>query len=273
MKSNNISFTDKIRLKSIKDFGSQWDHYKENQGYFASLKLFRDIIEPLLKLESFDNKVIAEVGSGNGRIIDMLYQTNASSIYSIEPSEGYKLIEQKYLDQSERIKIINKSGHDFCITSQVDIILSIGVLHHIPDPDAVLNNCLKNLKPGGKIFIWLYGREGNIIYINAITILRIITTKIPDSFLKIIVEVIYLLLSIYMRLSLYIKLPMKGYINNVICKMDAKSQKQIIFDQLNPIYAKYYKKDEVFDLLARNGFRNIRINHRHSYSYSALAYK
>ena len=98
-----------IKNKSIKDFGSQWELYNDNQGYHASLDLFKDIIEPLININDFDGKVIAEVGSGNGRIVNMIAQTKASLIYAIEPSVGYKVIKDKFSNCDQRIKVINGS--------------------------------------------------------------------------------------------------------------------------------------------------------------------
>ena len=264
---------DNLKLQSIKDFGNQWELYSENKGYHASLILFKDIIEPLLSLEDFDQKLVAEVGSGNGRIIEMLTKTEAAHIYSIEPSDGYKLIKKKFSNRKKRITAIKSTGELFTTSKKLDLILSIGVLHHIPKPDIVLLNCLNNLKSGGRIFVWLYGQEGNHIYLFIIRILRIFTIRMPDKLLKRLVDLIYFPLSLYIKLSSFFRLPMSGYMNKVIGKMDSESKKQIIFDQLNPIYSKYYKYNEVLDLLTRNGFKDIKIHCRHGYSYSASAIK
>tara|TARA_B100000401_G_scaffold63467_1_gene37615 strand:- start:354 stop:545 length:192 start_codon:yes stop_codon:yes gene_type:complete len=60
---------------------------------------------------------------------------------------------------------------------------------------------------------------------------------------------------------------------NVIGRMSDKNQKLTIFDQLNPLYSKYYKKSEVYELLAKNGFINVNVFKRHGYSYSAVGIK
>ena len=45
-----------------------------------------------------------------------------------------------------------------------DFIYSIGVLHHLPDPEAAFQNLLRYLKPQGEIQIYLYWRpEGQPI--------------------------------------------------------------------------------------------------------------
>ena len=68
-------------------------------------------------------------------------------------------------------------------------------------------------------------------------------------------------------------LPFKLYLENVYSKMSYNQQKVIIFDQLNPDYAKYYSKKEAIELLNRAGFRNVRIEHRYKYSWSVVGTK
>ena len=41
----------------------------------------------------------------------------------------------------------------------------------------------------------------------------------------------------------------------------------MIFDQLNPAYAKYYKKNEIEKELLDAGFNKLQFHHRHGYSW------
>tara|TARA_B100001121_G_scaffold297019_1_gene303018 strand:- start:851 stop:1009 length:159 start_codon:yes stop_codon:yes gene_type:complete len=47
----------------------------------------------------------------------------------------------------------------------------------------------------------------------------------------------------------------------------------VVFDQLNPKYSKYYKKNEVVDLLNDAGFEVDKIFHRDNYSWTAIGIK
>lgn len=44
----------------------------------------------------------------------------------------------------------------------------------------------------------------------------------------------------------------------------------MIYDQLNPAYAKYYRRDEARALLEDAGFQDVRLHHRHGYSWTVL---
>jgi hypothetical protein len=59
----------------------------------------------------------------------------------------------------------------------------------------------------------------------------------------------------------------------VIGKMSREKRRLVIYDQLNPEYARYYTRDEARDLLARNGFGDVRLHHRHGYSWTVMGIK
>ena len=60
---------------------------------------------------------------------------------------------------------------------------------------------------------------------------------------------------------------------NVLKKCSFEKRKYIIFDQLNPAYSKYYKKEEVITLLTKSGFNKFEIINRYQYSWTAIAIK
>ena len=55
--------------------------------------------------------------------------------------------------------------------------------------------------------------------------------------------------------------------------MSFKDRVYLIFDQLNPEYAKYYTRDEIKDLFKNAGFRDIKIHHKQNYSWSIVGTK
>ena len=60
-------------------------------------------------------------------------------------------------------------------------------------------------------------------------------------------------LLIFMQ-SFTFELPMKKYLVERFMKNNFKNRTHIIFDQLNPEYAKFYKKEEICELIEKNGF-------------------
>jgi hypothetical protein len=60
---------------------------------------------------------------------------------------------------------------------------------------------------------------------------------------------------------------------SVLEKMSPNKRRLIIYDQLKPAYAKYYTRQEAINLLENVGFINVRIHHRHGYSWTVIGAK
>ena len=69
---------------------------------------------------------------------------------------------------------------------EIDYVFSLGVIHHIPDAEIVCEKIYSSLKKGGKFIIWLYGKEGNKIYLFIFDNLRKVTKYLTDKILKLI---------------------------------------------------------------------------------------
>ena len=66
---------------------------------------------------------------------------------------------------------------------------------------------------------------------------------------------------------------MKNYMQSHLAKLNRKQRKLTIYDQLNPAYAKYYRKSEAINLLKKNFFIDIKTYHRHGYSWTVIGNK
>tara|TARA_Y100000590_G_scaffold367130_1_gene426954 strand:- start:310 stop:1092 length:783 start_codon:yes stop_codon:yes gene_type:complete len=257
---------------SIKDFGSQFKQHDKIDNYWGSVDMLKDIVKPF-DLNLIKNKIVSEIGIGSGRIIKNLAKFYPKKIYAVEPSDSIEVAKRN--NQDSKIDILYKkiSGQNINFNSEIDYIFSLGVLHHIPDPDKVCRNIYNSLKKGGKAIIWLYGKENNFLYIIIFNNLRKITKFLPDFLLNIISFLLNCFLSIYIFLCNFINLPLKKYINEVLKKCSFKKRHYIIFDQLNPAYSKYYTREEVKALLENSGFKKVEIFNRHNYSWTAIAEK
>ena len=68
-------------------------------------------------------------------------------------------------------------------------------------------------------------------------------------------------------------LPLSNYLSNVYMRFPAAERRLVILDQINPRWAKYYSRDEAEALLHGAGFRNVRLHHRHGYSWTVCGSK
>jgi SAM-dependent methyltransferase len=267
---------DSIEEKTIQEFGDQWANYGDNEGYYGSLELFKDLTMPLLDPHSLAGKTAVEIGSGTGRIVNMLLEAGAAHVYAIEPSaEGFEMLKQnvKNMARPDAVTTIKARGDSWSLNEQVDFIFSIGVIQFIPDPIPTIKTTFDALKPGGQLFIWLYSYEGNEFYLRVIEPIRKITTRLPHLVLRGIIELLYGFVYLYRSLSRIIPLPLRSYLENVLWQYSPEKRRLVIYDQLNPTYSKYYREHEAKQLLEDSGFRNVKLHHRHGYSWSVIGQK
>jgi SAM-dependent methyltransferase len=190
----------------------------------------------------------------------------------VEPSDSFSVLVRNILN-SERVTCLRITGDRLSAYGDLDYIFSIGVLHHIPNPKPVVEAAFKALRPGGHFWVWLYGKEGNEFYLALIKPLRILTRKLPHLALASIVWFIYYPLNLYTRLCHRFPLPLREYLLSIFEKMSPEKRRLIIYDQLNPAYAKYYTKSEAMKLLLDGGFINVRVHHHHGYSWTVIGTK
>ncbi len=271
-----MTSVDTLRDQTVNDFGDQWSKYTENEGYYGSVEMLIDILGPLVDIKDLQGAVVAEIGSGTGRIVSMLLDAGVKHVYAVEPSEGAFGSLKENIKKMERgcdVTAVNALGHEFELDEKVDYIFSIGVVHHIPDPKPVIEAAKRNLKEDGRLVLWLYGYEGNEFYIRIFDTLRIITTRLPHALLNVSVWTLYFCLIVYYFVGKIIPVPLYPYIKNVLWPMTPANRRLVIYDQLNPAYAKYYKKDEASELLEDAELYDIKLYHRHEYSWSVIGHK
>jgi hypothetical protein len=63
---------------------------------------------------------------------------------------------------------------------------------------------------------------------------------------------------------------MRAYMRGVIAHYGWRHYFLTIFDQLNPAYAKYYRREEALELMEKAGFADVRLYHRHGYSWTVV---
>lgn len=267
-----MSPTKGLSERTIDDFGEQWSHFTHQTGYLGSVDLLSDIIEPLLSVNDVRGKHVAEIGSGSGRVVGMLLQAGVERVTAIEPSQSCDVIREKYKEDL-RVKILQEAGESFHSDSEYDFVLSLGVLHHISDPSKVVQAAYSALKPGGKFCAWLYAKEGNEIYLGFVNPIRRLTTVMPHHLLMDLVGVLSGVTLVYGKLCKYLRLPMRKYFLEFFNKLDAKGRRLTIYDQLNPAYARYYRKEEAVKLLESGGFKDVSLHYRHGYSWTAVGTK
>lgn len=264
---------ERLGHQTIADFGEQWAAYRDNDGYYGSLDLFRDMFGALLSPEDVRGCRVLEIGSGTGRIVNMLLAAGAAHVVAVEPSAAFDALAENTRAHADRVTLLRTTGESVPPSGDLDFVFSVGVLHHIPDPDPVVRAAHAALRPGGRMAAWLYGREGNGLYLALLRPLLAVTRRLPHALLAALARLIDLPLVAYIALCRLLPLPLAGYMRRVMARLDPAKRRLTVYDQLNPAYAKYYTQQEARELLFRAGFRDVIVHHRHGYSWSVLGTK
>ena len=262
----------KIKEKTIDDFGEQWTEYPGNEGIYASIETLQDLCGPLFDIKNFQGLKVADIGSGSGRIVNMLLDAGATHVVAVEPSKAFEVLLENTRARKDKITYLKVPGDEFA-ELDMDMVVSFGVIHHIHEPDDTMKAIYNSLKSKGKVIIWLYGLEGNQLYLFFAKPLRMLTKRMPHKVLHYFAKFLDFFLSLYIKACSHVNLPMHRYMNNVLAKWTPRIRFVTIYDQLNPAYAKYYKKEEAAALLERAGFKKVRLYHRHGYSWTVIAEK
>jgi SAM-dependent methyltransferase len=264
---------DSIERKTIQDFGQQWTQYRDNSGFYGSPEIFEDMFGALLPLAEVRGKRVADIGSGTGRIVRILLAGGAAHVVAVEPSDAFEVLVENTKDDAERITYLHALGEELPLDLDIDLVITFGVLHHIPNPAPVMERCLRALKPGGRMVAWLYGWEGNETYLRIAVPMRKLTTRLPHRALALTSKMLNLGLDVYIPLAKRLPVPLAGYMKNVVANLTREKRELVIYDQLCPAYARYYRESEARALFEDAGFEDVRLHHRHGYSWTVSGRK
>ncbi len=259
--------------KTAAAFGWQWQHFDEMHNEFEVQ--FLDWLEPIGR-DFFAGKRVLDAGCGNGRHAYLASSFGAREVVALDLSDAV-VAAQRSLEERDGVHVVQgdllrpplrtvASGGGF------DLVYSIGVLHHLPDPAAGFASLLRFVRPGGTIAIWVYGHENNGLVRNVVEPLRRLSTRLPTPMLRFVAWPMALgfhgaAVLVYRPLHgtrLGRALPLDEYLASV-ADFSFRQNYGIVFDQLAAPTAAYLKRDEI-----ERWFRpldDVVVSHRHGNSW------
>ena len=143
----------------IDGFGHEWAafDYAETETAEALDVQFAAYCAPL-DLSQFDpdTSVAGDFGAGSGRWSSRL-APYFSRVYALEPSNGASSVLKSKFTGDPKIVILQETvGTNSIPVGSLDLAMSLGVLHHIPDTALAIKDVARSIKPGGIFFCYLY---------------------------------------------------------------------------------------------------------------------
>ena len=173
------------------------------------------------------------------------------------------------LAQFQNVEIRKQSIYEIPETDLFDIAFSIGVVHHLSDPDAAVARLARVAKPGGLVLVWLYGRENNAWIVRLFNPIRhLLFSRMPLG----LVHALSWPLTVLLWCSLRLGFPRAPYYR-LIRSFSFDHLRAIVFDHMIPRIARYYTRAEAESLLVQAGLTEIRSTWVNENSWSVIGRK
>ena len=250
----------------IDSFGHEWAafDYTKSETDDVLDSQFLAYCAPI-DLSQFNAKssVAADFGAGSGRWASRLLP-HFSLVYALEPSNGAnKVLKDKFSKESRMTILQETVGANSIPAGSLDLAMSLGVLHHIPDTGLAIKDVASKIKGGGIFLCYLYYKlENKPLYYRGLfwtaNSLRWVISRLPYALRRLIARVIAAL--IYLPLARTSKLlgsrgkdvsnfPLHHYANMpfVMLQNDA-------LDRFGTRLEQRFSKKEITEMLGSAGF-------------------
>ncbi len=240
-------------MSSTKRFGFEWATYSELEPYEKEYeKQFLNWVYPLAP-SYFTGKSILDAGCGMGRNSYWCLHWGAHDLVAFDANERTVAAARRTLKPFPQARVVLADIYDLPWENQFDLVLSIGVIHHLAEPIKAAAQLKKALSPGGEILLWVYSRpgfEGWLFWLDPIR--RQCTSKISPPVLHLLTYVA----SIPFYVWLHAGWSKRPYFRQ-LRSFSFSHVHSILFDQLLPDIARYLSHEEAAALLA--GFTDVSV--------------
>lgn len=177
----------------IKSFGEEWQKFDsfDDRDFQRLGQMYFDIIPESLKNK---NSQVMDMGCGTGRWTKFLAPM-VGHIDAVDPSIAI-FVADKLLKDTPNVRLTKASSDTLPFgDNSFDMVMSIGVLHHIPDTLQAMKDCVKKIKPGGYLYVYLYyNLENRSLFYKGMFALahlvRKIVSSLPSKLKKIVCDIL-----------------------------------------------------------------------------------
>jgi len=250
----------------IESFGHEWAAF-DYGGSDADVALdaqFLAYCAPI-DLSHFNAKtsIAADFGAGSGRWTIRILPY-FSLVYALEPSNGACKVLKKKFSNDSRVTILQETvGSSSIPVGSLDLAMSLGVLHHIPDTGLAIKDIAVKIKSGGVFLCYLYYKldDKPLIYRGmfwASNLLRWVISRLPYTMrrmlARIIATVIYLPLGRIAKLLKDSGREISNFPLHHYAEMPFIMLQNDALDRFGTRLEKRFSKQEITNMLKNSGF-------------------
>jgi SAM-dependent methyltransferase len=255
-----------IDKKVVDEFGEEWLKFYEHDDELVKKggEEYFDILNgDMINSQTY----ILDVGCGTGRWAKYL-APKVGFIEAVDPSNAI-FAADKLLGKIKNVRLSKASIETLPFADETfDFVMSIGVLHHIPDTKKALTDCVKKVKKGGYFFVYLYynlDRRGPFYksLFELSNLLRKIISKLPGKIKHFVCDVLaiifYMPFILAGRLFNFLgfkdlakRMPLHGYQNRsfFMIRNDA-------LDRFGTRLEQRFSAKEIIEMMENAGLTNI----------------
>ena len=233
----------KSENNQVQNWSSQWSEFSDYlPSYAEQLKRWLSLKEPE---RFFTDKRVLDAGCGNGRNSRTALQWGAKEVFSFDVLHKTVAVAKRNLAGFKNSTVLQSSIYDIPDEiGQFDVVMCIGVVHHLDSQEEALRQLLKRVVPGGSLIFWVYGNQSRAVPLISLTRNLFKTPRLPFGFL--------------LGLSRFLALILKSFLSVIRPKGDywvllrgfsTAHLAEIIVDQLHPRIAHYFSESQLEELV------------------------
>jgi SAM-dependent methyltransferase len=201
--------------------------------------------------DAYGHRRLLDAGVGAGRFAEHAAAKGAE-VFGIDVTSA---VDAAFRNIGERANVHLAQADIFALPFPVntfDLVYSIGVLHHTPDPEGAFASIAPAVKPGGRFAVYLYARYGSSHRVS--DALRVVTTSLP-------LPMMWALSSTAIPLYYLHRLPVVGRLTRLAMPISMEADWRWrwldTFDWYTPKYQWKLLYPEVFRWFRDNGFEPV----------------
>ena len=267
----------------VKDFGNEWKSFTQKDLSKNDLDLgiksyFR--IFPYEKINQ--DSVGADFGCGSGRWVPAL-APYVKKIICIDPSEAIDVAKENHKNSFTNLEFEKAGISDNSIKeNSLDFGYCLGVLHHIPDTQLALIDCVRKLKKGSPFLLYIYYKFDNqpfwYFYLWKLSdLIRGVICMLPYR-IKLILTfgiacLIYYPIARFGRILEFFKLPVKSWPLSDYRNRSFYTMRTDSLDRFGTKLEHRFTKEEIKQMMEIAGLENIIFDELNAPYWCGLGYK
>ena len=269
---------DVLRFVSVENytgsFGFQWNRFEKTQ-IDSSIKTNRSesrfLDETLWDSNVLNGKYVLDAGCGAGRFSEVALKFGANLI-AVDFSSAVDTA-VKNLKSDSKLVIQSDLSYLPIKSNSLDYIFCIGVLQHTKDPESIVRELIRCLKPDGELTLTFYENSSWHVKLYSKYLIRPITKRIPSHLLlKLLIKtsVIWFPVTSWLfklpqpisRVFRFV-IPIANYVEYAYEGRESALSEAILdtFDMLSPAYDRPIKKSTILKWIQDAGIEMTQLAH------------